>query len=162
MGNLTISFLNSVSLRLQRAVSLFPPLSEFSCSFNWECFLSFFSLLIFFLFCEFREMSYCSLGGLFICRSVPLYFAVACYLFLAWEFGYLLSLSCEQTVIPLIGGCVCFQEKEVMGRASSQCLVAGLLTVAMIFRKLAQATASCRALGSGNEPWAELDTAQNI
>ena len=39
------------------------------------------------------------------------------------EFGCLLSLS-------LIGCCVCFQGHGVMSRASSQCLVAGLLTVA--------------------------------
>ena len=39
-----------------------------------------------------------------------------------------------------------------MGRAGSQCLVAGLLTAARTCRKVAQATPSCRALGSGNEP----------
>ena len=39
-----------------------------------------------------------------------------------------------------------------MGRASSQCLDAGLLTVARTCRMVAQATPSCRALGSGNEP----------
>ena len=39
-----------------------------------------------------------------------------------------------------------------MGRASSQCLVAGLSTDAKTCRKVAQATPICRALGSGNEP----------
>ena len=39
-----------------------------------------------------------------------------------------------------------------MGRASSQCLVAGLLTAARTCRKVPLATPSCRALGSGNEP----------
>ena len=43
-----------------------------------------------------------------------------------------------------------FREKEAMDR-SSQCLVAGLSTAARIFRKVIQATPSCRALGSGNE-----------
>ena len=50
-------FLNSVSVRLQRSVSLFTPSGEFSYSFNWEWFLCFI-FLIFFLFCEFREDSY--------------------------------------------------------------------------------------------------------
>ena len=43
-----------------------------------------------------------------------------------------------------------------MGRASSQCLVAGLLTVARTHWKVVQATPSCRVLGSGNEPQADL------
>ena len=47
-------------------VSLFIPSGEFSCSFNWEWFLSFYILLIVFLFCEFRENHYCGLRGLFI------------------------------------------------------------------------------------------------
>ena len=32
----TVYFLNLVSVRLQRSVSLFAPSREFSCSFNWE------------------------------------------------------------------------------------------------------------------------------
>ena len=44
------------------------------------------------------------------------------------------------------------RENEAMGRASSQFLVAGLLTAARTYRKVAQATPSYRALGSGNEP----------
>ena len=48
-------------------------------------------------------------------------------------------------------GCsVCFGEKEAMGRASSQCLVTGLSTVARTCRKVEQATPSYRAMGSGN------------
>ena len=39
-----------------------------------------------------------------------------------------------------------------MGRASNQCLVAGLLTASGTCRKVAQTTPSFRALGSGNEP----------
>ena len=49
-----------------------------------------------------------------------------------------------------------------MGRARSQCLVSGLLTVAMTCRKVVQVTSSCRALGSGNEPQADLGSAQSI
>ena len=71
-----------MSVRFQRSVSLFPPSGEFSCSFNWEWFLTF-TLLIFVLFCEFRENNYCSLGGLFIYEKVPGYFVRAYYLFLA-------------------------------------------------------------------------------
>ena len=39
-----------------------------------------------------------------------------------------------------------------MGRASSQGLVAGLLTATRTCRKVAQATLSCRALESHNDP----------
>uniref|UniRef100_A0A4X1UK17 Uncharacterized protein n=1 Tax=Sus scrofa TaxID=9823 RepID=A0A4X1UK17_PIG len=49
------SLLNSMSVRLQRSVSLLSALGEFSCSFNWEWFLCFFILFVFFLSCEFRE-----------------------------------------------------------------------------------------------------------
>ena len=49
-----------------------------------------------------------------------------------------------------------------MGRASSQCLVVGLLTVARTCRKMVQDTPSCKALGSGNELQADLDRAQSI
>ena len=44
-----------------------------------------------------------------------------------------------------------FREKEAMGRASSQYLVVGLLIAARTCRKMAQATPSFRALGSGNK-----------
>ena len=71
------------------------------------------------------------------------------YLFLVWQFGYLLSLSsvCSSCYSP---ECVS-REEAAMGRASSQDLVAGLLTVARTCWKMAQVTPSCRALGSGNE-----------
>ena len=42
-------------------------------------------------------------------------------------------------------------EMEAMGRASSQCLVAGPLTVARTCRKMVQAVPSCRALGSDSD-----------
>ena len=77
----TISFVNSVSVRLQRSISLFAPLGEF-CSFNWEWLPSFFILLIFFLFCEYRDNNCCSIGGLFISTSAPGYFGRAHCLFL--------------------------------------------------------------------------------
>ena len=49
-----------------------------------------------------------------------------------------------------------------MGRASSLSLVLGLSTAARTCRKVAQATPSCRNLGSGNEPQVDLDIAWNI
>ena len=48
------------------------------------------------------------------------------------------------------------RKKEAMGRASSQCLAGGLLTVARTCRKVVQATPSCRALGSVIQPQADL------
>ena len=61
-----------------------------------------------------------------------------------------LFLQHEQAVIPRMlsvfsGG------KEAMGRASSQCLVVGLSRAAWTCRKVAEATPSRRALGSGHE-----------
>ena len=52
---LTISLLNSMSVRMQNSVSLFAASCEFSCSFNWEWFLNFFILLMVFFSHEFRE-----------------------------------------------------------------------------------------------------------
>ena len=71
---LTVFFLNSVSIRLQRSVSLFAPSGEFSFFFNWEWFLNFFILLIVFFFKEFREKNFSSLGRFFLCVSPPEYF----------------------------------------------------------------------------------------
>ena len=69
-----------------------------------------------------------------------------------FEFECLLSLSYVRAgCYPQGVECVS-REKEGMGRASSQCLVAGLLTAARTCRKVAQATPICRALGSGSEP----------
>ena len=48
----TVSLLNSKSIRLQRSVSLLTALGEFSGCFNWEWFLSFFILFVFFFFVE--------------------------------------------------------------------------------------------------------------
>ena len=49
-----------------------------------------------------------------------------------------------------------------MGRAGSQCLVGGVLTLARTCGKVVQDTASCRALGSGTEIQAYLGIAWNI
>ncbi len=49
-----------------------------------------------------------------------------------------------------------------MGRASSQCLVLGLSIAARTCRKVAQATPSCRALGSGNKLYADIQGDQSI
>ena len=57
--------------------------------------------------------------------------------------------------------CDC-REMETMGIAYSQCLVAGLLTLVRTHGKVAQATPHCRALGSGNEPRADLGSSQSI
>ena len=84
-------------------ISLFAAQCEISCYFNWEWFLSFFILIVFFLFCEFREMNYYSLRGIFLWNSAPLYFfwgGGAYYLFMAWEVGYLLSLSSVWEGLP--------------------------------------------------------------
>ena len=74
------------------------------------------------------------------------------YLLFVWEFEYLVSLSSVRVgCYPQDVQCV-FREKEAMGRASSQCLIIGLSIAARTCRKVAQATPSCRALGSGKEP----------
>ena len=49
-----------------------------------------------------------------------------------------------------------------MGRASSQCLVVGLSTAARTYKKVVEATPSCRALGGGNELQANLQGDQRI
>ena len=54
------------------------------------------------------------------------------------------------------------REVEAMGRASSQCLVAGPLTVARTCVKVAQAAPSCSALGSDSDPQAGVGSAQSI
>jgi len=52
------------------------------------------------------------------------------------------------------------REMEAMGRASSQCLVAGPLTVARTCREVAQASPGFRALGHGNDFQAGVGNAQ--
>ena len=49
-----------------------------------------------------------------------------------------------------------------MHRASSQCPVAGLLIVAKTCGKVVQVMFSCRVLGRGNEPQADLGSAHSI
>ena len=60
-------------------------------------------------------------------------------------------LSVWRLISPWEGAVHASREMEAMGRASSQCLVAGPLTVARTHRKVVQATPSCRALGSGSD-----------
>ena len=78
--------------------------------FKLGWFLTFFILLIFFLFYEFRETNYCSLGGLFICDSTPL--VCEGLLFFFSYFGMVSAFGsvaccffpqCVQAVIPLSG-----------------------------------------------------------
>ena len=88
-----------------------------------------------FVFCGGRVTIYFWHGSLDICCLFP---------------------QCEQGVIPLIGCCVLSPREKAMSRASSQCLIAGLLTIARTCRKVVQATPSCRALGSGDELQADL------
>ena len=49
-----------------------------------------------------------------------------------------------------------------MDRASNHCLVGGFLTVARTCRRVVLATPHCRALGSGNEPQADIEDAQSM
>ena len=76
-------------------------------------------MLIFYLFYEFRERNYCSLGVLYlyIYASNPRYFFRTYFLFL--------------------GATCASRDMEAVGRASSQCLVAGPLIVTRTHRKVA-------------------------
>ena len=78
------------------------------------------------------------------------FFGEVYYLFLVWEFEYLLSLSLVGAGYSQDARYV-FKEKEAVGRASSQCLIVGLSIAARTCRKVVQTTPSCRALGSGDE-----------
>ena len=49
-----------------------------------------------------------------------------------------------------------------MPRASSQCLVAGPLTVVRTYGKVAQAAPSFRVMGSGSDPQAGVGSTQSI
>ena len=51
---------------------------------------------------------------------------------------------------------------EAVGRASSQCLVAGPLTVVRTYGKVAQAAPSFRVMGSGSDPQAGVGSAQSL
>ena len=68
------SFLNLVSVRLQRSVSLFAHSWEFSCSFNWDWFLgSLFCLHFSYSMSLGKTIIYYSLKGLFISGNIPGY-----------------------------------------------------------------------------------------
>ena len=72
---------------------------------------------IFFFFCEFKEVNYCCLGGLFLCISASLYFVRSYHLLLAWSLDICcLFLQCEQAVTSLIGHeCISMEKEAVVG-----------------------------------------------
>lgn len=148
-------------IRLWRFDSLFAASGEFFCSFNWEWFLCFFFLLMFF-FCEFRENHYCNLRGLFTCKSAPVYFMKANYLFVVLGLLWGLFPQCVQLLSPWFGAAFVSREMESMGRASCQFLVGGLLTMARSCVEVTQSTPSCRALGRGSDPWSCVGIPQSI
>ena len=67
----------------------------------------------------------CSVGGLLLCKRTPLYFVGGYYLFLVWEFGYLLSLSLVQVgSYPQGAGYVSREKEQCVGLVvSSGCWV---------------------------------------
>ena len=97
---------------------------------------------------------------MYVCVYIYTYIYIY-FLFLheGFWFGCLLSPSSVCTgCFPLDNGCagvgsVCAsRDMEAMGRACSQCLVAGFLTVTRTHGELVQAAPSCRALRSGSDP----------
>ena len=84
-------------------------------------------------------------------QEYPFEFVGGYYLFWGWECESLLSLSSMWAGYYSQDALCVFREKEAMDRASSQCLVIGLSTVASTWRKVVQATPSCRPLVSGNK-----------
>ena len=69
---------------------------------------------------------------------------------------------------PLDMGCagvrpvVATREMEATGRASSQCLVTGPLTMARIHTVVTHATPGCRTLGNGSDPQAGIGGTQSV
>ena len=111
-----------MSNRLQRSVYLFATSGEFSCSFNWEWFLSFFTLLMFFFFCEFgvaKLLSYkaysmqeyaCVFSG---GGGVAIYFWCGCLNICC------LFLLCEQAVVPRMLSVFSGRRRQLVGPAVS-------------------------------------------
>ena len=128
-------------------------------------------MLIFFFFSEFRGNNCCSLGGLFILyESAPGYFEKAYSLFFFWLEGCL-WFGCLLSLFSVCAGCyphagvqpVCTsREMEARSRASSQCLIAGPLTVARTHGEVAPAAPVCSALGSSDDPQAVVGITQSI
>ena len=73
-------------------------------------------------------------------QGTPLYCVGGYYLFLAWKFEYLLSLSLVWAGFYSQDAHCVFREKKAMGRASIQCLVAGLLAKSLPSLSLVWAT----------------------
>ena len=78
-----------------------------------------------------------------MCTNTPGYFMRAHYLFLGCQVGFQGDVG-------------------VMDRASSQCLVAGPLTVARNLGKMVYAAPICRALGNGSDSQAGRGSVQSI
>ena len=105
----------------------------------------------------------------YICVCLSLYLSV--YLYIFWHescfwFRSLLFLS-SLVLFRLLSpcrcmACICFQEDGGNGRTSSQCLVAGLLTVARTHRAVVQAALSFRVLESGSDPQTHVGSTQSI
>ena len=125
---------------------------KFSCCFNLEWIWGFFISLVGFFFCEFRKPSPVLFQDYFYARA---HCCVLCGETIYFEYGRLnicfFFLQFEFFSLCLGAACVS-SSKEAMDSVSILCLVAGLLTIARLCRKVAHATPSCRPQGSGNEP----------
>ena len=117
-------------------------LGECSSSFNWELFLCFFTLLIFFLCCKFRENNYLLYMYAVVSLSSLCRFTIFFIHF--YFFGMRVNFSldafcllphCLQTIIPLIGVVKVHKLHMLPGRQHIQ-VVPGRWT-----------------LGSGSNPW---------
>ena len=140
----TIAFLKFVSVILQGSISLFPPSKEFCCSFNWEWFLIFFNLFIFFLFCKEATTVVWMAIYMWECPWViceVLHFILFYFFLSGLLLVWMLALS------SLCAGCypldiVCsgvwpvhaFRKMEAMGRVRSQCLFTVPLTLVRTHR----------------------------
>jgi len=108
-----------------------------------------------------------SLAELSLFKSTPEWFVRASY-FLSF-FGCLLSLSSVCTgsysldwVCASVWPAGASKELEAMGSASSQCLVAGPLTVPRTHKKVMQVASDCWALGCGSDPQGGVGNGQNL
>ena len=124
-----------------------------------------FILLIFLLSCEFRESNYCRLGGLLL--EHPWVFCEG--LLFVHFFGLRAAFGLDAFCLSvcrlrraLVWPAHASRKMEAGDRASSQCLVAGPLTVQRTHREVAQAAPSCRAWGSGSDPQGGVGGTQGV
>ena len=111
------------------------------------------------------------LGGYLYYMRVPLgILRRLTHYFFFWLEGYL-WIGCLLSLFSVCAGCyphagvqpVCTsREMEAMSRASSQCLIAGPLTVARTHGEVAPAAPVCSALGSSDDPQAVVGITQSI